>query len=184
MKGLGDRIKSLRKQRNITLVEVAQRTGIDQATLSRIENGKMTGTLDSHMKIADVLGIRLPDLYDDVLTKINEIKDKIAQQKVETFSHSSGAVAELLTTGILQKKMMPILLKIKSKGHTESEEYAVAAERFLYILKGAFQITIGPETKTIRAGESLYFNASLPHHFKNPLGSESWALSVMTPAAL
>src|SRR5688572_14590497 len=117
MKGLGERIKNLRKERNITLVEVASRTGIDQATLSRIENGKMTGTLDSHMKIADVLGIRLPELYDDVLSKISEVKDKLAKQKVETFSHSSGAVAELLTTGILQKKMMPILLKIKAKGH-------------------------------------------------------------------
>lgn len=184
MKGLGQRIKSLRKKRDITLVEVAKRTGIDQATLSRIENGKMTGTLDSHMKIADVLGIRLPDLYDDVLAKINEVKDNLAKQKIETFSHSSGAVAELLTSGILQKKMMPILLKLKTKGHTESEEYPAATERFIYILKGSIQITVGPDSKLFRAGESLYFNASLPHHFKNAVGSESWAISIMTPASL
>jgi transcriptional regulator with XRE-family HTH domain len=184
MKGLGFRIKSLRKQRNITLVEVAKRTGIDQATLSRIENGKMTGTLDSHMKIADVLGIRLPDLYDDVLAKINEVKDKLTKQKVETFSHSSGAVAELLTSSILQKKMMPILLKIKPKGHTEIEEYAAATERFIYILKGSIQVTVGQESKLLRSSESFYFNASQPHHFKNAVGSESWALSIMTPASL
>ena len=95
MKGLGMRIKELRKARRLTLVEVAKKTGIDQATLSRIENGRMTGTLDSHMKIAAVLNLTLPELYQDVLTIANESKEKETRQKVETFSHSSGAVAEL-----------------------------------------------------------------------------------------
>ena len=36
MKGLGDRIRELRKTRRLTLVQVADKTGIDQATLSRI----------------------------------------------------------------------------------------------------------------------------------------------------
>jgi transcriptional regulator with XRE-family HTH domain len=52
MQGLGKRIKELRKSKKMTLVEIAKKTGIDQATLSRMENGKMTGTLDSHMRLA------------------------------------------------------------------------------------------------------------------------------------
>src|SRR6185503_12090764 len=98
MQGLGERIKNVRKSRKLTLIEVAKSTGIDQATLSRIENGKMTGTLDSHMRIADALGVRLPELYDQVMAQVEEHKEKLTQQKVERFSHSSGAVAELLTT--------------------------------------------------------------------------------------
>jgi len=184
MKGLGNRIRSLRKSRKLTLVKIAKTTGIDQATLSRIENGKMTGTLDSHMRIADALGIRLSDLYEETLSKIHEAKDRLAKQKVETFSHSSGAVAELLTSGILQKKMMPILLKIKPGGHTESEEYPLGAERFLYVLKGSLEILTEKDKRTLGSGGSLYFNASLPHHFKSTSKSECWCLSVMTPASL
>ena len=184
MKGLGERIKNLRKERGITLVEIAKKTGIDQATLSRIENGKMTGTLDSHMKIAEALGMRLPDLYEDVMNKVNEAREKATRQKVETFSHSSGAVAELLTSGILQKKMMPILLKIKPKGRTEAEEYSAATERFIYVLKGALEVSAGKEKKVLKEGESLYFNASLSHSFVNPYKEEAQCLSVMTPASL
>ena len=184
MKGLGNRIRSLRKAKHLTIVEVAKSTGIDQATLSRIENGKMTGTLDSHRRIAESLGIRLTELYDSVMSELSAPREKKAVQKLETFSHSSGAVAELLTTGILQKKMMPVLLKIKSKGQTESEEFAAFTERFVYVLKGAVDLALGKTEKTLNVGDSLYFNASLPHHFRNRLKSESWVLSVVTPTSL
>ena len=167
MKGLGNRIHRLRKSQKLTLVEIAKKTGIDQATLSRIENGIMIGTLSSHMKIAEALGTRLPDLYEDVLEKIDEKKEKVVRHKLETFSHSGGAVAELLTSNILQKKMMPVLLKLKPKGRTETEEYPAIAERFVYVLKGSAKAMIGKEDKSLNSGESLYFNASLPHHFAN-----------------
>ena len=184
MKGLGERIKKLRKSRRLTLVEISKKTRIDMATLSRIENGKMTGTLDSHMQIAEALGVRLPDLYEQVIDKVYQKKDEQARKRVETFSHSSGVVAELLTTGVLQKKMMPVILKLKPSGRTAPEEYSGITERFLYITKGSLEIQVGKETKTLKQGESLYFDASLPHSFRNPLKSDTEALSVLTPSSL
>jgi len=184
MKGLGQRLKTLRKERRLTLVEVSQKTGIDQATLSRMENGKMTGTLDSHMKLAEVFGIRLPELYEQVVEKLQEAKDKLVRQKIETFTHSSGAVAELLTTAVLQKKMMPVLLKLKAKAHTETEEYSPVTERFVYVLKGSAEATIGREKSALKDGSSLYFNAGIPHSFRNSGKAECWILSVITPSSL
>ena len=184
MRGLGERIKKLRKSRRLTLLELSKKTRIDMATLSRVENGKMTGTLDSHMQIADALGVRLPDLYEQVIDKVYEKKDEQARKRVETYSHSSGAVAELLTTGVLQKKMMPVILKLKSGGHTVTEEYSAITERFIYVTKGALEIRLRKEVCSLKQGESLYFDASLPHSFRNPLKSETEALSILTPASL
>ena len=184
MKGLGNRLKTLRKERRLTLVEVAKKSGVDQATLSRMENGKMTGTLDSHMRLAEVFAIRLPELYEQVVGKLEEAKDKIARQKIETFSHSSGAVAELLTTAVLQKKMMPVLLKLKARAHTENEEYSGVTERFIYVLKGSAEIVLAQEKKVLKESESLYFNASRPHHFRNAGKNDCQMLSVITPSSL
>ena len=184
MRGLGERIQKLRKARRLTLLEIAKKTRIDMATLSRIENGKMTGTLDSHVQIAEALGVRLPELYEQVIDKVYEAKDEKVRKRIETYSHSSGAVAELLTTGVLQKKMMPIVLKLKIGGHTAAEEYSGITERFIYVTKGALEIHLGKATKTLKQGESLYFDASLPHSFRNPLKSETEALSVLTPSSL
>jgi transcriptional regulator with XRE-family HTH domain len=184
MQGLGSRIRDLRKNKRLTLVEIAKSTGIDQATLSRIENGKMTGTLDSHRKIAEALGIRLTDLYDSVMQELTRSKDKKVARKLETFSHSSGAVAELLASGVLQKKMMPVLIKLKPKGKTETEELPPFSERFIYILKGSAEIVFGKESQTLAQGASLYFNASVPHSFRNKLKAETQILSVVTPVSL
>ena len=184
MKGLGRRIQWLRKQRKITLVEMAKKTDIDQATLSRMENEKMVGTLDSHMRIARALGLRLPELYDEVVQKLEEVKEKAVRQRVETFSHSSGAVSELLTSGILQKRMMPVLLRVRAGGSTETEEYPSPAERFVYLLKGAVEVKIKNEQKILEPGDSLYFNASIPHSFKSASKTESELLSVVTPTSL
>ncbi len=184
MKGLGLRIQFLRKQRKMTLVEMAKKTNIDMATLSRMENEKMVGTLESHMRIAQALGLRLPQLYDEVASKLEAVKEKALRQKVETFSHSNGAVAELLTSGILQKRMMPVLLRIKPKGATEVEEHPALTERFIYLLKGSVTITIREEERTLNPGDSLYFEASTPHSFKNTGKIESELLSIITPTSL
>jgi transcriptional regulator with XRE-family HTH domain len=184
MKGFGNRVRQLRKSKSLTLVELSKKTGIDQATLSRIENGLMTGTLDSHMKIAESLGLRLPELYSTVLEKAEESREKSVKKKLESFSHSGGTVAELLTTGVLQKKMLPVLLKIKAEGRTETEEYPPSTERWIYVVKGALETTLGNEKKMLSAGDSLYFDASLPHRFANLTHTEVSCLSVITPVSL
>ena len=185
VKGLGERIRWLRKKRGLTLIEISKATAIDPATISRIENGKMPGTLDSHVRIAEALGVRLPELYENVLLEHEEAKRGETKERVETFYHSSGVVAELLTTAALQKKMMPILLKIKPGGYTENEEFPLSTERFIYILKGSVTMERGEDIRKLREGESLYFVASRPHHFKNPSKSEeAQCLSVITPMSL
>ena len=168
----------------MTLVDLAVKTGIDQATLSRIENSHMIGTLTSHMKIAEVLSVPLPQLYDDVIKKIMDSKGEAAKKKIEKLPNAKGVVSELLASGIHQKKMMPVLVKMKPKGYSESEKYADFSERFVYVLKGALEITLDKEKKILKAGESSYFDPSFPHTLRNPQGKESQFLSVITPVSV
>ncbi len=180
MKGLGLRIKTLRKARRLTLVEIAAKTGIDQATLSRIENGKMSGTIKSHMKIADVLGVPLPELYEKVMEQINETKEKIAKRKLEVLSRSTGVTAELLATGTLHRKMVPTLVRLAPKAKTGQEHFPANVERFIFVLEGSIEAILGDERRVLNAGQTLYFNASLPHQFNNVLKSESQLISVVS----
>lgn len=184
MDGLGKTIKTLRKNQGLTILDVTEKTGIDKATLSRIENGKMRGTVNAHLKIAEALGVHLPDLYEDVLSEQQFNDEKLTKDKIETFSHSSGAVAELLTSGALQKKMLPIALKIRSQGRTEQEEFPVGSERFLYVTKGSIKVIFADRTVTLRKGESLYFSGSKPHHLENRTKNDAQCLSVVTPVSL
>ncbi len=98
---LGINIKKLRKRRHLTLHDVAAKTGIDMATLSRIENGKMTGTLQSHLAIAKILDVHLPDLYEKSL---NDDKSAKPSEASAFFAHTGGSVSEILIEQMFQKK--------------------------------------------------------------------------------
>ena len=60
---IGKRMKKLCVLRGISLKELAQRSGISVAILSRIKNLKKNGTLDAHIKITQALGVDLAEIY-------------------------------------------------------------------------------------------------------------------------
>lgn len=66
---IGEKIKAIRKAKKLSLTKLSELSGIQLATLSRIEHDKMTGTLETHARIALVLEISLSELYSDVQLK-------------------------------------------------------------------------------------------------------------------
>jgi len=63
---ISKKMKSLREEKGITLTKLSRQSGVQLATLSRIENDVMTGTLEVHAKIAITLGVELSDLYKNI----------------------------------------------------------------------------------------------------------------------
>lgn len=63
---LSQRIKYLRWKQNIKLVELAKRSEIGKATLSRIESDKTLGTVESLIKIARAFQMTMPQLLEGV----------------------------------------------------------------------------------------------------------------------
>lgn len=181
---IGDRIRQLRKTRKMTLVELSQKSGVQLATLSRMENLKMTGTLDSHINIAKALGVNLSELYKDIGVEEKTIEVQSQESRSEIFLHSDKAAYEMLTSKVLEKKMMPILLKIEPQGKTQQEQNAFGTEKFVFCLEGKIETVIEGKSTVLAKNSTLYFDASLPHYFKNLGKTKALAICVITPPAL
>lgn len=184
---VGERLRDLRKAQKKTLAELAKATGVDIATISRMETGKMTGTLESHIKLATALGIKVTELYAGI--EEARIKDAVTMQpslrQGEVYVHQAGKSSiTMLTTDILRKQMMPVLVTIEPGGSTHKEEARVGTERFLYVLEGAIEARVGEAVHELKKGASLYLDASIPHTLRNPGHSTSKCLSVITPPVL
>ncbi len=186
-KSVGARLRLIRKSQKVTLVELAKASGVDAATISRIETGKMSGTLESHLKLATALGVKLTDLYAGI--EEARIKDAVTlqppSQRSEVYVHQAGKSSmTMLTTDILKKKLMPVLVVIEPGGSTHKEEARVGTEKFLYVLEGELEARVGEQTHELKRGSSLYFDASIPHHLKNLGRSTAKCLSIVTPPVL
>ncbi len=182
---IGKRIRDLRKSQKMSLTELSQKSGVQLATLSRIENQKMVGTVESHLNIAKALGIDLTHLYKDIIREDSSATAKqTASSLKDTFAHSDQAYFEILTKNVLAKKMMPVLLKIEPHGKTNPEEGQHGAEKFLYVLEGEIEVNLAGQTYLLKKNNTFYFDASLEHHFVNKGNSAAKVICVGTPVGL
>lgn len=184
---IGKRIKEIREKKNMTLLELSKKSGVQIASLSRIENLKMVGTIGSHIAVANALGVELIELYDNATAfdpHAPTLQFNKPKSGVETFTYNERASYEILTGQLLKKKMLPIVLRIESGGRTNPEQNQPGSERFLFVLEGEITAHIGEETFTLKANSSLYFNAGVEHWFENKGKRTAKAISVITPVML
>lgn len=182
---IGKKVRELRKEQKMKLIDLAAKTGIQIATLSRIEHEKMTGTLPSHIKIAEALGVELTDLYQDIVSGSKAEPDaKTGKADTETFTFNDKASYEILTNNVMSKKIMPIVMRIEAKGRTSPQSEVAGSEKFVFILKGRIAVHIGKKTYDLKTNNSIYYDASTEHWFENNDASTSKFLLIKTPASL
>ena len=180
LKNLGPRIREIRKEKGLTLVEIAQKTGIAQATLSRIETGTMIGTVESHAKIAEILGVGLADLYADVDTRRDQTFHQTKNTRPKVAHHDKSFQLELLTSESGKKKISPFLLTLQPGGKTGTEHHDRETEKFIYALEGESFANVDGKEYSLKPGETLYFQSSLPHFFRNSSGKASKLLVTLS----
>ena len=180
---IGNKLQELRKNKRITLSELSEKSGVQLATLSRIENKKMTGTLQSHMAIAKALGIEVVELYNNVLKEQKQIELSESKHS-EIFTHNEKSSFEILTKNVLGKQMMPTLIRIEKGGSTQQEQGSANSEKFLFVLEGSVDAIIDSKSFHLEKNTTLYFHASLTHKFKNSGKLTAKVLCVSTPVSL
>ncbi|MBI5149492.1 MAG: helix-turn-helix transcriptional regulator [Candidatus Omnitrophica bacterium] len=181
---IGKRVQELRKLKNISLTELAEKSGVQIATLSRIENMKMTGTLESHMNIARALGVDITQLYTSIIREESKAEVTTPRSTPDVFVHSEKSSYEILTSNVLGKRMMPVLLKIEPEGRTNTEQNRPGAEKFIFVLEGKIEVHVGEKAYSLSRSSSLYFDASLEHKFVNVGKTTARVICVGTPVAL
>jgi len=181
---IGDVLHKIRKEKKMTLLELSEKSGVALATLSRMENNKMTGTLESHMNICRALDIALPELYQDLPYAKKTLEFHAKKAGADVFVHDKKSSSEMLASNVLNKKMMPVLINISRAGSTHKEETKSGVEKFIYVLDGKVEASIGEEKYTLTKGDTLYFASSVPHYFKNIGPAESRFICIISPPTL
>lgn len=183
---LGEKLKILRKQKDLTLDQLADASGVAKATLSRIENGVTTGNLNTHLKISEALGVNLGELYkglektEEKITAFDEKNIKDA----EVFNYDEKVSSVILAKQTGKKKMLPQLLMIDSKKGTPTEQNQPGTDKFVFCLEGEAELKISDKIYPLKKNSSTYFDASLPHSIRNVGSEEAKLIVVVSPVAL
>ena len=181
---IGKKIRELRLKKEWTLADLARESGVALSSLSRIETGKMTGTIESHILVAKSLSVRLPELYADVDAPSGLVEYRPHSQNSDKVAAGKGALLTVLTTGTLRKKMLPVVVNLPAGKSSQKESSPEGVEKFFYVIKGLVEATVGEKTVSMSEGDSLYVQSSSPHFLKNAGSSAALLLSVTCPPNL
>jgi transcriptional regulator with XRE-family HTH domain len=184
MMKIGNRVREIRKSKKITLIELSKQTGIAQATLSRIETGRMIGTVESHRKISEALGLALAELYGPLDRRYEEIQHAKTETPRKVVHQGRGCTIELLTQEVTKKKITPLLVTLSGNARTTTEHNDRGVEKFVWVLDGDAEVTVEKESYPLKEGESLYFDASLPHRLINPKSKTAKLFVAVSPSKI
>jgi len=171
----GQRFRRLRTRRGLSLAQVARATRVSIGFLSALERGQMRSSISTLRRIARFYKTSILSLFDT-----NGNAQRLVRPSDRKILETNPQVRmELLAWG--NTAMEPHLFRIKSGGGS-GEAYSHDGEEFLHVLRGEFEIWLHNQGHyRLKSGDSLYFESSTPHRWKNPGRAEAWVLWVNTP---
>jgi transcriptional regulator with XRE-family HTH domain len=171
----GQRFRRLRARRGLSLAQVAHATGVSIGFLSALERGQIRSSIATLRRVARFYRTNILSFFEAAEENPGVVRRK--QRKI--LETSPGIRMELLAWG--RTAMEPHLFRIKAGGGSGAS-YVHEGEEFLHVLRGQFEIWLGnKEHHVLKTGDSLYFESSTPHRWKNPGRTETSLLWVNTP---
>ena len=180
----GAKLKTLRRDRGLSLVTVAASTGVSAATLSRIENNKMTATHAVLIKILEYFHLEwnelMPSAKGASSTSLMSVSDAKRSLKIDLPTarriYPHGQTAE--------RPLNPVIVEISP---TRPDDFALFAHRgteLCYVLAGTLRFHAkGRKPRNVEAGDSILFDSRTPHAYTSGSAEPVRLLIVSTWAA-
>lgn len=163
---LGIRVRELRKSKGWTLEQAASQAGLARSTLSKIENGQMSPTYEALKKLAQGMGMSVPQLFSPAPRA--QVSGRIVVTKNgEGQSHATTTYEhELLAGALTRKEMLPYRAIIRARAMEDFGGWVRhEGEEFLYVLTGVIRLfTEFYEPVDLRRGDSAYYDAAMGHN--------------------
>ncbi|WP_051591564.1 helix-turn-helix domain-containing protein [Cupriavidus sp. SK-4] len=165
---IAERLAALRKLNGLTLEELAQRASLTKSYLSKLERGLSSPTIGTVLKLAEALDVTVDQLIAKP-QRANEILLVKAADRVP-FSPSAerqGYTYEAIATERVDKAMQPFVMVPPFTLAQDQPMASHAGEELIFVVAGEMEVLFDDRTVRMKAGDSLYFNASIPHRSRS-----------------
>lgn len=181
---VGEKIKTLREAKQISIEDLAERSGLASEQITRIEENIDLPSLAPLIKIARVLGVRLGTFLDDQ----NELGPVVCRkaEASDTISFSNNATQSRkhmqyhsLSKSKADRHMEPFIIDVAATSETDFVLSSHEGEEFIMVMQGIMEISYGKNTYILEEGDSIYYDSIVPHHVHAFEGQSAKILAVI-----
>ena len=184
---LGLRAKALRKARQLTLVELAKVSGVSVSTISKIENGTLSPTMDVILRLCDGLVVSISELLgegkkDGAKLNIPNSRFSPARKNEGVFIETPNYDYTYLCSDLKNKAMVPILATLKANAITRFGDLVRhGGEEFVLVLEGSIEVhSEFYQPLRIERGEGVYLDSTMGHAYLNAGDADAKVICICT----
>jgi transcriptional regulator with XRE-family HTH domain len=176
---LGGRVKSLREAMDLSLRDLAERSGVSAPMLSQVERGETSPTLAVAERIAAGLDLTLSQLL-----RLDEDRHVVIVRTGQgRRRRRRGHLVEELTPPLPGQRADVSVHTLEpgatTGGPDDPPMHEPGSRETAVVLRGAIDLFIDGERHQLGEGDSVTFDADLPHHFENNAKSEARLCAVI-----
>ena len=151
---VGDLVRRLREQRGLSLRALAGATEFSPSFISQLENGQVSPSIASMERIANTLGVTLGEFFASLGSAEGGVVVRVSE-RIELPSQWSHATIEALSPMNRGRLIEPILITLEPDGRSGKHPTSQPREEFAFVLEGEVELTLGPDTLRLRAGDAV-----------------------------
>jgi transcriptional regulator with XRE-family HTH domain len=177
VRALGESLRQARKDRGLTVEALATQAGVSSGLISQLERGQGNPAFLTLRRLADALSLPLAHFVQGPSTGGMLVR---AGERKRLAMPESGLVYELLTPS-LQGRLEVLRTQVPAGWTNESKPFEHAGEECVHLLSGRLDVVVGSDRFRMEVGDSLTYDATVPHWYHNPGRKAAVLLGVVTP---
>jgi len=177
---ISNHIKDRRREKNITVQELAQRANVSKGLISQIENSRTIPSLMVLIEIIKALDIDMNEFFKDIHTKSDKLPVLVKRKADYEHFEKEHAVGfhyqRIFTQSINQSTIDIVILELEPDANRPLVE--TEAFEYKYVLAGEVEYQFNEEKISLSQGDSMLFDGRIPHTPKN-LGTQTASMLVI-----
>jgi transcriptional regulator with XRE-family HTH domain len=163
---VGERVRHMRREQELTLDDLAGRSGVSRAMISKLERGEKNPTLIVAAKVAEGLGVSLSQLLG------TEDKREVIlvprERRMVMRDPETGFERQLLSPSF-GGRGIEFVRNVVPEGSTSGEfpPHRRGVTEYVVVERGRLRAVLGGDEHLLEEGDALYFEADVPHRFDN-----------------
>ncbi len=174
---VGPKLQALRERLGLSQRALARKAGVPSSTVSLIENGRTSPSVGSLKRLLDAVGMSLGDFFNLEV----DSPPQIFFRRDELTEISQGDVS-YRQLGSGHGSCLQILHETYQVGADSGRVLLThEGEEGGLVVDGRLEVTVGDQTRVLKAGDGYLFPSTLPHRFRNVGDTPCTVISACTP---
>lgn len=171
---VGTRLRRLRGERGWRLEDLAERTGLSKAYLSRLESGERQPSLTALFSVARAYGVSFSALFEPEPEVQSSVVTRAGDGPIQ---RGNGLFYSRLSGGNWTFNLRPLRVVVPADREGEPL-YQHEGEQWLYVLSGRLRLEIADEEHLLEPGDAAHFDAGNPHKLAAQGGEDAEVILV------